>query len=167
MQGSGYLFFIVLLFSSHSQYISTSSCLFFFTNNIGAPQEDMLGRMKLLPSRSYSCIFSFFNSVGASLVPGSSSIPKSTTRERGNPGKSLGKIFENSFTMGIVYIAFSFPFMSTAQASIAHPPCCTKRLVFIINTIFGVVPVQVPLYLILCLVGGKNTTSFLWQSIFA
>jgi len=101
------------------------------------------------------------------LVPGLSFIPMSTAREGETPGKSSGKTLENSFTMDTVSIVFSFPFTSTAYVRIAHHPCCTKRLAFIIDTIFGMTPVQVPLNLKLGLVGGEKTTFFLWQSILA
>ena len=81
------------------------------------------------------------------LVPGSRSIPKSTSRDGGIPGRSFGKTSINSFTMDTISIGFSFPFVFTAQARNAHPPCCTRCLAFIIDIIFGVVPVEVPLNL--------------------
>ena len=100
---------------------------FFLTNNTGAPQGDMLGRMKPLSNRSCSCDLS---SVGAMRygalemghVPGSSSIPKSTSHDGGIPGRSSGKTSINSFTMGTVSIGFSFPFVFTVHARNAHPP---------------------------------------------
>ena len=102
---------------------------FFLTNNTGAPQGDTLGRMKSLSNRSCSCDLSSFSYAGAmqygSLemgpVLGSRSIPKSTSRDGGIPGRSSGKTSINSFTMGTVYMGFSFPFVFTAQARNAHP----------------------------------------------
>ena len=105
----------------------------------------MLGRMKPLSNRSCSCDLSSFSSAGAMQygalemgpVPGSNFIPKSTARDGGIPGRSPRKTSVNSFTMGTVSIIFSFPFVFTAHARIAHPPCCTRRLAFIIDIIFG------------------------------
>ena len=94
-------------------------------------------------------------------VPSLSSLPKSTAHKGGTPSKFSRKTSRNSFTIGIVSIIFSFHFTSTAQAR-AHPSYCTRHLALIIDTIFRVTPVQVPLNLKLGLVGGKNTTSFLW-----
>ena len=100
-------------------------------------------------------------------VLGSSSIPKSTSHDGGIPGRSSGKTSINSFTMDTVSIGFSFPFVFTAQARNAHPPCCIRRLAFIIDIIFGVVLVEVPLNLKVSPLGGVNITSFLWQSMLA
>ena len=148
---------------------------FFLTHNTGAPQRDTLGRKNPLSNRSCSCDLSSFSSAGGMRyralemgpVPGSSSIPKSTFRSGGIPGRSSGKTSINLFTMGTVSIGFSFPFVFTAQAKNAHPPCCTRRLAFIIDIIFGVVPVKVPLNLKVSPFGGVNITSFLWQSMLA
>ena len=95
---------------------------FFLTNNTGAPQRDTLGRMNPLSNRSCSCDLSSFSSVGAMRyralemgpVPGSSSIPKSTSRSGGIPERSSRKTSINLFTMGTVSIGFSFPFVFTA-----------------------------------------------------
>ena len=101
------------------------------------------------------------------LVSGSSSIPKSTAHDGGILGRSSRKTSWNSFTMGTESIVFSFPVVFTAQARIAHPPCYTRRMAFIIDIIFGVVPVKVPLNLKVSPFRGVNTTSFLWQSMLA
>ena len=103
---------------------------FFLTNNTGASQEDMLGRMKPLSNRSCSCKLSSFGSVEAiryealkmGPVPRSSSIPKSIAHDGGIPRRFSGKTSGNSFTMGTVSIVFFFPFMFTTQTRISHPP---------------------------------------------
>ena len=124
--------------------------------------------MKSISSRSCSCTLSSlillamqYDALEMGKVPSSSSIPKSTAHKGGTPSKSSRKTSRNSFTIGTVSIVFSFHFTSIAQAR-AHPSYCTRHLALIIDTIFRVTPVQVPLNLKLGLVGGKNTTSFLW-----
>ena len=127
-------------------FIFCHDFLFLFTQNVGIAD---------------------FSSFNASCTSYYSSIPKSTARDGRIPGISSGKTSWNSFTMGTVSIVFSFPFVFTAQARIVHPPCYTRRLAFIIDIIFGVVPVKVPLNLKVSPFGGVNTTSFLWQSMLA
>ncbi|KAJ0715028.1 hypothetical protein HanPI659440_Chr13g0496361 [Helianthus annuus] len=72
---------------------------FFLTNNTGAPQGDTLGLMNPLSSRSWIWDINSCNSDGASrygafatgFAPGINSIPNSTFRSGGIPGKSSGK----------------------------------------------------------------------------
>src|SRR6266540_6693751 len=73
------------------------------------PQGEELGRMKSFSSNSCNCIFisakSFedilygLRKTGA--VPGRSSIENSTARSGGRPGRSSGKTFGYSLTIGI------------------------------------------------------------------
>ena len=100
---------------------------FFLTNNTGAPQRDTLGRQPL-SNRSCNCDLSSFSSASAMQygtlemgpVPGSSSIPKSTSHDGVIPGRSFGKTSVNLLIMGTVSIVFSFPFVFTVHARIAH-----------------------------------------------
>ncbi|KAK9143014.1 hypothetical protein Syun_012414 [Stephania yunnanensis] len=79
---------------------------FFLTNNIGAPQGDMLGRMNPNSNNSFSWALCSSNSLGAifyggielSLVPGTKSMMKSISLGSGNLGSSVGKTIENSHT---------------------------------------------------------------------
>ena len=101
-------------------------------------------------------------------VPSSSSIPKSTSRDGGILGRSSGKTSINSFTLWVLYLlVFSFLLCLLHRLETPTPPCCTRRLAFIIDIIFGVVPVKVPLNL-----KGKSIWRceyhlFLWQSMLA
>ena len=82
---------------------------FFFTNNTGAPQGEVLGLMNPLSSRSCNYAFSSFNSAGAiqygdidmGFVPGTSSMLNSTFLLGGKPSSSPRNISANSFTTGI------------------------------------------------------------------
>ncbi|PHT50151.1 hypothetical protein CQW23_09898 [Capsicum baccatum] len=79
---------------------------FLRTNNTGALHGDILGPMNPFSRKSFNCSFNSHNSAGAILyevmeigsVPGSTSIPNSTSRSRGKPRKSSGNTSDNSFT---------------------------------------------------------------------
>src|SRR6266487_4193360 len=81
---------------------------FFLTNNTGAPQGDTLGRMNFFSNNSSSCFFNSFNSdadirygaIDIVLVPGTKSIPNSTSLSGGKSYISSGNTSENSPTTG-------------------------------------------------------------------
>ena len=51
-------------------YTNPKGTIFLFTNKIGPPQSETLGRMKLLSNRSFDYYFKYFNSTGAILYDG-------------------------------------------------------------------------------------------------
>ena len=86
---------------------------FFLTNNTGAPHGDVLGRINPLSNMSSSYALSSFNSAGAirygafeiGVVPGTNSIPNSTSRSGDSPTISSGNTSANYDTTGIVLIS--------------------------------------------------------------
>ena len=82
---------------------------FFFTNNIGAPHDEVLDRMKCFSISSSICFLSSTNSAGAiryevidtGLIPGTKLIENFTSLLGGNPGTSSGNTSSNSYIAGM------------------------------------------------------------------
>ncbi|GKD59299.1 hypothetical protein Tco_1296808 [Tanacetum coccineum] len=87
---------------------------------MGAPQGEVLGRIKPQSANSYRWLDSSCISEGANLqgaratgaAPGIKSIRNSTWRIGGRPGRSSGKTYGNSLTTGISSSRFLSDFFS-------------------------------------------------------